>query len=782
MADDKQMDLQNSVAEDKQMDLQNSVADPMPRNQTLIEINRSILHALYTFKENAPLKNYILNKRPSTGESLTLAEVLTILKEIIRDEGMFDMKNPAVILCDQNLEKALNMRALHVTEIRDIVYSQLTRLPDDKQDINRSQNSRQQHNYSVRRDEQQLQEALTPTDKTTVSTSQTSVAQQSVNGNPAPQTSNGNLPAVAPQTSVTRSNNAPETPIDYTNNNARYTLKSEFRSVLATLPTFNQNQTLFAYSEVSELLSNYIRSKKNFIDPRNPKLAIIKDDPLSKAFKVDSFHQCQLTSLMRKQLIYVSDAVPGPSNVPGIAIQLPGNAIPIPRTSLYLVPRTSADSVLRDRRMAHTGAIAYRIPGTALAIVVVPETSTTSSVPGNSSQPNSRMTATITTTIPRTSATPGNSSQPNSGMIGPSTSPGTSTSSIPGNSSQPNSGMIGTSTSPGTSSSSIPGNSRLMQTTINSQRNMTDLNTRIRNCTDKIAEYATSFIGKGLGSTYDERMKYLTEEIKKHISGILDNRSCPTIDEPPANQSILMTALMAGNTEKEGSGRTSEAKNEESPEDEYSDEEFEEYDVDSTEEQEVRPPQAGGGTGMSTDENSDPECLQTPVQIEDSDGESAHWADNEDTMMIELKSGKHEPTTFFKSFPHISSQKCLGCKLGKTPDSRYCKTCWQKRKDWLPNPPKKAKRFSRRKRNEQRDKRLGAKASNCFIETENTIATSDSSLCIFCYAEPRNATIIHGKLGHQLSCYPCAKKLWKEHARCPVCRRKIEKIVKLIQT
>jgi len=485
---------------------------------------------------------------------------------------------------------------------------------------------------------------------------------------------------------------------------------------------------------------------------------------------------------MRKQLIYVSDAVPGPSNVPGIAIQLPGNAIPIPRTSLYLVPRTSADSVLRDRRMAHTGAIAYRIPGTALAIVVVPETSTTSSVPGNSSQPNSRMTATITTTIPRTSATPGNSSQPNSGMIGPSTSPGTSTSSIPGNSSQPNSGMIGTSTSPGTSSSSIPGNSRLMQTTINSQRNMTDLNTRIRNCTDKIAEYATSFIGKGLGSTYDERMKYLTEEIKKHISGILDNRSCPTIVEPPANRSILMTALMAGNTEKEGACSTSEAKNEESPEDEYSDEEFEEYDVDSTEEQEVRPPQAGGGKGMSTDENSDPECLQTPVQIEDSDGESAHWADNEDTMMIELKSGKHEPTTFFKSFPHISSQKCLGCKLGKTPDSRYCKTCWQKRKDWLPNPPKKAKRFSRRKRNEQRDKRLGAKASNCFIETENTIATSDSSLCIFCYAEPRNATIIHGKLGHQLSCYPCAKKLWKEHARCPVCRRKIEKIVKLIQT
>ncbi len=45
-------------------------------------------------------------------------KVLTILKEIIRDEEMFDMRNPAIILCDKDLEAALNMRALHVTEIR----------------------------------------------------------------------------------------------------------------------------------------------------------------------------------------------------------------------------------------------------------------------------------------------------------------------------------------------------------------------------------------------------------------------------------------------------------------------------------------------------------------------------------------------------------------------------------------------------------------------------------------------------------------------------------------
>jgi len=40
------------------------------------------------------------------------------LKEIIRDEGMFDHRNPVIILCGGELEKALNMKALHVTELR----------------------------------------------------------------------------------------------------------------------------------------------------------------------------------------------------------------------------------------------------------------------------------------------------------------------------------------------------------------------------------------------------------------------------------------------------------------------------------------------------------------------------------------------------------------------------------------------------------------------------------------------------------------------------------------
>jgi len=60
----------------------------------------------------------------------TLAEILTILKEVIRGEEMFDPKNPSIIICSRDLEAALNMKALHVTEIRDLVLNHIVKVPE----------------------------------------------------------------------------------------------------------------------------------------------------------------------------------------------------------------------------------------------------------------------------------------------------------------------------------------------------------------------------------------------------------------------------------------------------------------------------------------------------------------------------------------------------------------------------------------------------------------------------------------------------------------------------
>lgn len=59
-------------------------------------------------------------------------------------------------------------------------------------------------------------------------------------------------------------------------------------------------------------------------------------------------------------------------------------------------------------------------------------------------------------------------------------------------------------------------------------------------------------------------------------------------------------------------------------------------------------------------------------------------------------------------------------------------------------------------------------------------ASGISMLCSICCLRPKNATIIHGRLSHQATCYQCARRLLDDGARCPVCRRKIHMVCKHI--
>ena len=53
--------------------------------------------------------------------------------------------------------------------------------------------------------------------------------------------------------------------------------------------------------------------------------------------------------------------------------------------------------------------------------------------------------------------------------------------------------------------------------------------------------------------------------------------------------------------------------------------------------------------------------------------------------------------------------------------------------------------------------------------------------CLLCCTKPRDACLIHGNVSHQVCCYKCAKKLFKKKgSRCPICRRRIEKITRNI--
>ncbi len=104
------------------------VAPPGGRTppETLEEINQQYLQSKYKFKEGAPLKEYLQQRAPNFRETCTLSEVLTWLKEIIRDNLLFDESNPAMIVGDAPLEAALRKKRVHVNEIRNVVQRQLT--------------------------------------------------------------------------------------------------------------------------------------------------------------------------------------------------------------------------------------------------------------------------------------------------------------------------------------------------------------------------------------------------------------------------------------------------------------------------------------------------------------------------------------------------------------------------------------------------------------------------------------------------------------------------------
>lgn len=49
--------------------------------------------------------------------------------------------------------------------------------------------------------------------------------------------------------------------------------------------------------------------------------------------------------------------------------------------------------------------------------------------------------------------------------------------------------------------------------------------------------------------------------------------------------------------------------------------------------------------------------------------------------------------------------------------------------------------------------------------------------CLICQSRPKNGCIVHGRTGHLISCYVCARKLKKRNKLCPVCRMPIQSVI-----
>ena len=560
--------------------------------------NVQLLNKIFKFKEGAPLQNFIQKVTNTVKSFYTLREILTIIKTVIGEERLFDGRNPSIVLCSKELEQALNQRALHITEVRDLVFNQIEEVKN------------------------------TPLE-----------------------TYGSNGLAHLGRTICVATN-------IQTHPDAKFRLKPLFLTVIQSIEGVDQEQTIFTYEEACHLLSKYILVKRDVLfDPRNVKLAIVKNDPLGVAFGVSAFHRCQVKTLLRSQLIPVHP-----------------NCLP-------------------DKTSPHS-----------------------TSVPGAGPPSEHR----LITDMPPTGST------------------------------SPPSSILPTFPAPSIAAS-LPLGSSAAASVSNRKRVSLD---------NELGENCMSPLKQPRQST--------------------DN-SCNTIGKHSGEREIDSDIETVYEGPDEDPDKVAEMEIERDEDEEDTDRDdirgFEgEYDIESGEE-EKRPPQAHGRGGKlssadDTDSEIDEQHCATPER--EVDMERVYWADSEEE--------KGETTEFNPGFGMDKRGRCANC-FAPTPRSiKYCSSCWRTRRDWVPERPRKGKGATKLIQTPMGISDLGSYDTTRINRPPPEItSTHPPDLCMFCQERPRNATFIHGRLGHQVGCYPCTKRCWRTQANCPVCKRRVEKIIKTIQ-
>ena len=213
------------------------------------------------------MQPYLHRKYPAenvmTRPYFYIETVLMWIRTVIASESLCAENNAAMVLCDPDLEQALQVRALHLNEIRNKVLDQLVLETDENVNV----------------------PFPTP---------------------PPPPLHPRILPRGAP---ANRPRGLHERPTIIPPNkpirlSERFKLKPLFLDVLRTLDTVENDREIFMYEELSKFLSQYILNhKQTFFDLRNIKAVVCDGDPLGVAFNVRAFHRTQVMTLLRLMLI-----------------------------------------------------------------------------------------------------------------------------------------------------------------------------------------------------------------------------------------------------------------------------------------------------------------------------------------------------------------------------------------------------------------------------------------------------------------------------------------------
>jgi hypothetical protein len=191
-----------------------------------MEVNHNLLHTIFQFKPLSMLNNFLISKTGIDKPYYSFLEILIIFRDVIRKESMFDPNNVSIILCSSELEDTLNVKAFHLSQLKGLILTHITKL----QDLNLYKKVNVYINNSL------LDADLTPT-------------------------------GIIRHASLSISS--------LTHKDAKFTLQPSFLQVIQSVNGTDSGKTVFSYSEVTTLLSMYILSRKDHLfDYRNKELAL----------------------------------------------------------------------------------------------------------------------------------------------------------------------------------------------------------------------------------------------------------------------------------------------------------------------------------------------------------------------------------------------------------------------------------------------------------------------------------------------------------------------------
>lgn len=739
-----------------------TVPIPAPRPSTALQAlqavrannNGQLPQERRKFRGQCPLLPYLVRKCPNerfaTQVHFELHYVVSTIKRIVECEFMFDETNPSIILCDRDLEMALLVRALHLTEIREKVTAQLVLLDSPEAD-----------------------EAFPP---------QPPLPQY-------PMLLPRQRPVGQPRGIYDREFNiAPNRPIRLTE---RFRVKQHFLACLRSLPEVENTREVFQYHELSKFLSQYIMAhKQTFFDNRNIKMVVCDGDPLGTAFRVRAFHRTQVMPLMRSMLIPLSpseERALGPP--PELPAHLERNNTPAAVTSSgygtgsSVITKAANSTTTPSSTPPSVRTISTLAPAVQLAVAKILERTRTGA--DKYAHISERL---VSVPAPSTTAL--------SDIVEPT--PLTKEYHV----SKEYLCGIRAGHSPAA-----------LATDPERKRDVPEGNDQATISIAKRARLSSA-------SDSDSSREQVNSSESKYAEQEYDTARVHTTSESESNSDV----------DSHGTGTVvAEIRLD------YA--EYTEYEVDSDEDRKEAslrkgPVEANGDSNDDTDVAPLTTQITRPLVDTSSSAPDISDADDNDdhnTTQAAATLAEHSYTKRGKT--------CCACKVPLVQGITYCRPCWAIRQEWIPNRPTRRRRRPAPRATTgstaapgdkgKRTPGLAIKSSHidkhstaveactkpsytdfmnwaipeCRTKTKEfaVMTLTDAqdrfchakgipippkaekidNICGFCMTRKKNAGIIHGRIIHQVSCYPCAKKLYKQRDPCPICRRKIEKIAEV---